>query len=291
MDSTISITPSTETTYYITATNGWPLCDITDSVQVFFVDGAVQVMDDTLICIGSDAFLHAENLVPAVNMTFDWSPNSPDLVENGNTAIASPAASQYYYVTATTDLGCTFTDSVYVTVVNLGAGVYATATPDTIPEGGSSLLEAFPVGYTYEWNPPVNLSDPNAQSTTATVLVTSTYEVTISLGACSVKTPVTIYTREFECGDVYIFVPNAFSPNGDLINDKMFVRGENILEMDFKIFDRWGELVFETADQSVGWDGTFKGEKLDPDVYVYHLKVICVDGQENLIKGNITLMR
>ena len=85
--------------------------------------------------------------------------------------------------------------------------------------------------------------------------------------------------------------PNAFSPNADNVNDVLFVRGENLMEINLKIFDRWGELVFETQDQSVGWDGTFKGEKLDPDVYVYHLTVICVDQTENLIKGNITLMR
>jgi gliding motility-associated-like protein len=291
MDSTISVSPGTEATFYITATNGWPLCDIVDSVQVFFVDGAVEVMDDTTICFGSNVFLHATNLVPSVNMTFDWSPNGSLISESGNIAIGSPASTMYYYVTATTDLGCVFTDSVLVTVINFGSSIYATATPDTIPEGGSSVLEAFPTGYSYVWNPPLFLSNPTSQTTTATVNETSTYEVTITAGSCSTKTSVTIYTREFICGDVYIYVPNAFSPNADNVNDVLFVRGENLMEINLKIFDRWGELVFETQDQSVGWDGTFKGEKLDPDVYVYHLTVKCVDQTENLIKGNITLMR
>jgi gliding motility-associated-like protein len=61
--------------------------------------------------------------------------------------------------------------------------------------------------------------------------------------------------------------------------------------MTLMIFDRWGEKVFESTDQNNGWDGRFKNKPLDPDVYVYHLKVICIDGQENLIKGNITLLR
>lgn len=292
MDSSITVAPGTETTYYITATNGWPLCDITDSVQVFFVDGAVEVMDDTTICYGQDVFLHAENLVPSVNMTFNWSPDSALTTETGNTATASPNSSMCFFLTATTDLGCVFYDTVCVNVVDIaGAGVYATATPDTIPEGGSSVLQAFPAGYSYIWDPPTNLSNPTGQTTTATVDETSTYEVTIFEGSCSVKTSVTIYTREFVCGDVYIYVPNAFSPNGDNVNDVLYVRGENLMEINLKIFDRWGELVFETTDQSIGWDGTFKGKKLDPDVYVYHLTVKCVDQQENLIKGNITLMR
>lgn len=292
MDSVITVSPGTETTYYVTATNGWPLCDIIDSVQVFFVEGAVDVMNDTTICIGTNAFLHAENLVPSVNMTFNWSPDSALVSESGNTALANPSASMYYYVTATTDLGCTYTDSVFVQVVNLNSSMLnATATPDTIPEGGTSTLEVTPTGYTYLWFPPTGLSNPTGQTTTATVDQTTTYEVTVFQGNCQAKTTVTIYTREYVCGDVYIFVPNAFSPNADNVNDKLYVRGENILEMEFKIFDRWGELVFETTDQNIGWDGTFKGELLDPDVYVYHLKVICFDQQENLIKGNITLMR
>ncbi|MBK8926194.1 MAG: gliding motility-associated C-terminal domain-containing protein [Crocinitomicaceae bacterium] len=292
MDSVITVSPGTETTYYVTATNGWPLCNIIDSVQVFFVEGAVDVMDDTTICIGTNAFLHAENLVPSVNMTFNWSPDSALASESGNTAVADPTVSMYYYVTATTDLGCTYTDSVFVNVINLNSSMLnATATPDTIPEGGTSTLLVTPGGYAYLWFPPTGLSNPTGQTTTATVDQTTTYEVTVFEGTCQAKTTVTIYTREYVCGDVYIFVPNAFSPNADNVNDKLYVRGENILEMEFKIFDRWGELVFETTDQSVGWDGTFKGELVDPDVYVYHLKVICFDQQENLIKGNITLMR
>ncbi|MBP9084053.1 MAG: hypothetical protein KBH11_13310, partial [Bacteroidia bacterium] len=106
MDSSITVSPGTQTTYYISASNGWPLCDIIDSVQVYFVDGAVEVMNDTTICGGFDVILHAENLVPSVNMTFDWSPNSEIDLELGNVAVASPNSTMYFYVTATTDLGC-----------------------------------------------------------------------------------------------------------------------------------------------------------------------------------------
>ena len=213
--------------------------------------------------------------------------------EFGNVASASPDSSMYFYITATTDLGCTITDSVWVNVVNINPNsIFATATPDTIPEGGTSTLQAFPAtGFSYSWSPTIGLSDPNAQTTTATIPGTSTYEVTLTQGECSVKTSVTIYTLEYVCGDVYIYVPNAFSPNGDNLNEKVFVRGQNLEEIDFKIFDRWGELVFATTDQAIGWDGTFKGVLLDPDVYVYHLRVVCFDEQENLIKGNITLLR
>jgi gliding motility-associated-like protein len=61
--------------------------------------------------------------------------------------------------------------------------------------------------------------------------------------------------------------------------------------MTFRIFDRWGEMVFESTNPANGWDGSFKGKLCDPDVYDYYLDVICVDGQKNLIKGNITLLK
>ena len=58
-----------------------------------------------------------------------------------------------------------------------------------------------------------------------------------------------------------------------------------------RIFDRWGELVFESYDRLDGWDGTFRGKDMDPDVYDYYLKVTCIDNVESIIKGNVTLLR
>jgi gliding motility-associated-like protein len=93
------------------------------------------------------------------------------------------------------------------------------------------------------------------------------------------------------CGDD-IFIPNAFTPNGDEMNDKLCIRS---LEMQaikiFRIFNRWGELVFETTDINHCWDGYFKGKIVNPDVYVYYAEGICTAGQAKLIKGNVTVVR
>ena len=102
---------------------------------------------------------------------------------------------------------------------------------------------------------------------------------------------VLVTTYEFICEDPYLFVPNAFSPNGANENDILYVRGALIREMVFRIYDRWGELVFESFDRSTGWDGTFRGKPMDPDVYDYYLKVICINDDESIIKGNITLLK
>jgi gliding motility-associated-like protein len=62
-------------------------------------------------------------------------------------------------------------------------------------------------------------------------------------------------------------------------------------KMVLRIYDRWGELVFESFDRADGWDGTFRGKPMDPDTYDYYLKVTCIGGLEEIIKGNVTLMR
>jgi gliding motility-associated-like protein len=102
---------------------------------------------------------------------------------------------------------------------------------------------------------------------------------------------VTVEVRDLLCEDPDIFVPNTFTPNGDGNNDVLLVRGRSIRELEFMVFDRWGEKVFETNDQDRGWDGTFEGKPVDPAVFVYHLTVYCVDGQRFFTKGNVTIVR
>ena len=86
-------------------------------------------------------------------------------------------------------------------------------------------------------------------------------------------------------------VPNAFTPNGDGKNDKVFVRGFGIAQMNFRIYNRWGQLVFESASQSYGWDGRYKGELQPMDAYAYALIVQYGDGTVVNKKGDITLIR
>jgi gliding motility-associated-like protein len=87
-------------------------------------------------------------------------------------------------------------------------------------------------------------------------------------------------------------VANAFSPNGDGQNDIIYVKGYGITELEFRIYNRWGELVFESDDINFGWDGTYKGTNQEMEVYVYTLKAKFKNGTESgLRKGNITLLR
>lgn len=293
-DSTITINPGTSQTYYIQASNASTACAKVDSVQVFYVGDAFELSADTSICLGDTLLLEANALTSVSNVTYQWLPTSSVLLSVDSIAFVSPTNSSYVYVNIQSGL-CTYTDSIYIQVDELNAdSVYALAEPEYAGEGEVVVLSAYPDSstYSYQWFPYYNLDSEYGQTVNAIAgTENQEYVVTVQNGACSVNKTVSYQVYELICGDVYVFVPNAFTPNGDGNNDVLFVRGKNIEEMNFMVFDRWGELVFQSQIQSEGWDGTFKGEALDPDVYVYHLQVICTDGQENLIKGNVTLLK
>ncbi len=95
-----------------------------------------------------------------------------------------------------------------------------------------------------------------------------------------------------------VYIPNAFSPDGDGVNDVMFVQaGENVTNIkQFTILDRWGEQIFnlqnfQPNDPNLGWDGTFRGKQLNPSVFVYLVEVEFIDGEVIIFKGDITLVR
>ncbi|MET6999515.1 gliding motility-associated C-terminal domain-containing protein [Chitinophaga defluvii] len=88
-----------------------------------------------------------------------------------------------------------------------------------------------------------------------------------------------------------IFVPNLFSPNGDGANDVLLVYSTAIAQMEFRVYNQWGQLVFTSKDQRQGWDGTMGGQKQPVGVYVYALRATMQDGTVVNKRGNVTLLR
>ena len=87
------------------------------------------------------------------------------------------------------------------------------------------------------------------------------------------------------------YIPNIFSPNGDNQNDKFSVRSEKIADLHLSIYNRWGNLVFESYDKTVGWDGNYYGKKCEVGVYVYTVYINFTNGQTVEKAGTITLVR
>ncbi|HTF05681.1 MAG TPA: gliding motility-associated C-terminal domain-containing protein, partial [Bacteroidia bacterium] len=191
-----------------------------------------------------------------------------------------------YTCTIVDGAGCTFVSSIVVTGIsslNPDAGIYV-----TITQGQSTMLNGTG-GQNYSWSPNTDLSCTTCQNPIATPTVTTTYTLTVydSLGCFQIDT-VTVFVDIF-CGEV--FVPNAFSPNGDGQNDVLFVRGACIVTMDFYVFNRWGEQVFHSTDLTTGWDGSWRGVPCENAVFNYVLKATLLDATEVEKKGNLSLIK
>jgi len=206
-------------------------------------------------------------------------------VPNPTIPTPTPAHTGMYYITASVGQ-CIAYDSVYV-IVN-PAPVASAGTDKTITLGEYINLYGSG-GPTYSWQPASTLTNAGIANPIAFPTTTTTYTLTVTnIYGCS-DTDNVVITVDYVPTDV--FIPNIFSPNNDGVNDVLYVYGSNIKEMHFKIYNRWGEKVFETETQSSGWDGTFKGKNAAQGVYVYSLKALIVNGDEVNLKGNVSLVR
>jgi gliding motility-associated-like protein len=278
--------------YYIRAGN--TDCSIIDSVLFVFIDPELALVSQDSICVGDVIDVTVNNLNPSISLDYAWAPNSVLLNPgNTNTVQGAPTFSQYIYVTGTSPEGCEVSDSIFINVSDIDSTLVIASASDYITQpGGTVTLFGSPSGLiSYQWSPETGLNAPTNQQTDAVIDEDIIYTLSVSDGICTRDDTVQIKVYEIICEDPYVFVPNAFSPNGDGNNDIMYVRGLYIEKVIFRIFDRWGELVFESNDVSIGWDGTFRGVLLQPDVYDYYLDVTCIGGLKSITKGNITLMR
>ena len=289
-DSTASVTPSVSGWYFVRSLDG--ACVSMDSVQITVSLADPRLLAVGTICTGDIATI--DLLGVEEGSTILWEPASEiDSGQGTGRVQVTPTETTSYSVSVISPVGCTWTGSATVLVSSLtGASIAATASPLIVLPGETSQLQALPgSGVTYSWMPSNLLDDPFIASPIATLQQTTVFTVTISDGVCTKDRSVRVEVRELRCEGPDIFVPYTFTPNGDGQNDVLFVRGRSIERMEFLVFDRWGEKVFETNDPSRGWDGTYEGKPVDPAVFVYHLTAYCIDGQQFFTKGNVTVVR
>jgi gliding motility-associated-like protein len=191
-----------------------------------------------------------------------------------------------YSVTITDQNGCIETCAVLVSSTATAA---ANAGSDVTIEEGEPTMLSGSGGAVYSWQPADQVSCSNCASTIATPTVTTTFVLTVTDSAGCTDVDTVVVTVEIPCDD--IFVPNAFSPNGDGQNDVLFVRGSCIASFTFSVFNRWGELVFKCSDQTIGWDGTWRGEACENAVFTYTLTGALTDGNLFERRGNVSVVR
>ena len=282
---------TTNTIYKVigTTTQG---CKATDSVLVTVKNKfRLNVSTPAKICNGQTSIIKANGAD-----TYIWSPsnglnNTTDSIQN-----AQPNTTTNYQVIASDKVGC-FKDTGYVKItvfpiptveagidrkINVGQSI------DLIPIISSDVTEVI-------WQPTDGLTRNTFPSITVRPNQTTDYTVEAkNVGGCLAKDKVTVFVV---CNGGNVFIPNTFSPNGDGVNDVFYPRGTGLFKIkSFNIFSRWGEKMFEknsfdANDPSFGWDGTFKGTKLTPDVFIYSIEIICSNNTVLLYRGNVALVK
>jgi gliding motility-associated-like protein len=180
------------------------------------------------------------------------------------------------------------TDTLNQTITVFSAPTVNAGLDELINIGETVTLTATGSPGTYSWTPAAYVSCTNCPITSATPPDTTDFIVYVTdqngcIGSDTVRV-IVIFEQ-------VIGVPSAFSPNGNGFNDILLVRGGNIANLQFRIFNRWGELVFESFDQARGWDGTYKGKPENPGVFIYTVDYTFVDGKSGNLKGSVTLIR
>ncbi|MDB5282071.1 MAG: domain containing protein [Bacteroidota bacterium] len=285
--------PPQTTGYTLLVSNG--VCTDTFFEVVKIFRDTLNLQGANAVCAGDTLRLSVSNTLGNQSFTYSWQPVNA-ILSGANTAnpVVDPTQNTTFVVTATDSNGCHYSDSILVNITSTLPNVNAIAVPDTILYGDTAQLNLTTSGSvtSFSWKPDSTLSATNIVNPVADPKQTTTYYVEVSDGnSCKRDDSVTVYVVRTSCAQSNIYIPDAFSPNGDGKNDVLYVRGNEISNLYFAIYDRWGQRVFESRDITKGWDGTFKGKKMDAAVFGYYAEGACPSGEKFLKKGNVTLIR
>lgn len=268
--------PDVDTSYAVSFTNA---CGTSyDTVDVFVIEVDGLVNPDTIICPEGEAVLWATG-----GVSYSWSPTGSLSEPNEQSTIANPTTPTHYYVTITDIYGCSIT---LTTFVDLYDSPIIVVSPEVYAIQGDTVgIWAEGIG-TIVWSPPLYVYcvecaenfvyPPNEMIYTATIT---------DANGCTSSGAVPIYF------DPLIYVPNAFTPNSDQWNNYFQAVTHNIQSFEMVIFNRWGEVVYTTSTVDHAWDGTYNGFRVPDDVYVWQITYVDLKGNENVLRGHVTVLR
>lgn len=290
--SSVSVTPLATTTYTLTVTdaNGCTGTDqVTITVNACTTPTAALSVSANTVCEGTCIDFTDNSTGTPTGWQWAFPGGTPVTSTQQNPANICYNIPGVYPVTliVTNAFG---SDTILMTnYVTVGAQPVVNAGAYTvIAIGNTTQLNATGGTGSWSWSPTTGLSNPSIQNPTASPTVTTTYTVNFTdANGCSGSDTVTVEIIEYYS----IFVPSAFSPNGDGSNEVLFVRGGGIKTLDFLVFDRYGEKVFESTSINDGWDGTLRGKPMNTGIYVYVVKADFYNGTSKTLKGDVTLVR
>ncbi len=195
-----------------------------------------------------------------------------------------------YTITVKDEGGCTKDITVTINRSNATPGSIAPAMVDPICTGSSQVLTASD-GISYQWyRNDVIITGATEKTYTATT--PGRYTVEINDGTCTVKASTAVQLTFQPCQSTEIFVPTAFTPNGNNTNDKLMPMFVNVTQLKyFRVYNRWGQLVYQTSTVGEGWDGVFKGVRQAMETFSWVLECVDNNGKTHKRSGKSILIR
>lgn len=276
------VAPTQTTTYVMTVTDLGTACIEVDSIVVNVLQPIIpQIIDDLTICEGDEVQLTAEG-----GDYYEWTPSIGLSDSEIADPIASPTSTTTYNVNISNDC---FDADASVTVEVLPLPFVDAGEPGLINIGETLTLQG-QSEYGFSWSPLEGiLSSPMDATPLVQPLSSTTYYLTvISPNGCIAEDSTFVEVTN----NIFLLLPNAFSPNGDGVNDILYMNHAGIKELyRFSIWNRWGELVFTTTDMSRGWDGLYNGKEQPISAFAYAIDALSWEEINIIEKGNITLIR
>ena len=262
-------------------------CNDVDSVRVLvYPVPTLSVSDDQTICGGQSVQLQA---ITDGAEEIQWVPTELVDEENSLNTVVQPLETTTYTIHVANGFGCANHASVTVFVQPYPEIYRSPITEDTVLYLGDEipLLVNSSNESHYTWTPGEFLSCDTCTTVIASPNKDITYYAVITDGCYENTEQFTIYVI-----DPYIIsVPDVFTPNNDGVNDIIYVRGQGIQELiEFRIYNRWGNMVYMSNDINDGWDGYYKGKLQNTDIYTYVVRIITERGREIEQKGTFHLL-
>jgi len=274
-------------TYYVTVTDGY--CSSVDSINVTIQNYS----DATILPVGP----YCDNDIPTNLIAADpggiWTGTGVNATGLFTPSSAGAGTHQIIY---TITGNCGDADTIDILIYDSPKAIMgSTSESCNGAEDGTARIDSLYGGtqpYTILWTNIGGTGTIPNDTTFIYPVAPGSYTVVISdSNGCTLNTSVIVDGSLEDCYTPDIYIPNIFSPNGDGNNDILYVYGHGITVFDFKIYDRWGEKIFESKTQTNGWDGTYRNTKLDPAVFVYYFKAELNNGETIKLTGNITLTK
>ncbi|MBI1836544.1 MAG: gliding motility-associated C-terminal domain-containing protein [Flavobacteriia bacterium] len=274
----VLVSPDFNMYYYCDFTNACGT--IRDSVFMKIQIPVITAGNDTIICPGDKALVWANG-----GINYQWFPMNSVDNQFGQTTFVHPNINTNYFVLGTDIYGCT--DTAFVEV-DLYPQIYIQACPDIYAFQGDvvTLYANTNIGGTYTWSPSEHLSCVNCMTPSANPNQNYTYTVTLTDShGCIATDDVKIFY------DGILYVPNTFTPDGNMFNNVFKAIGGNIISFKMEIFNRWGELIFSSNSMDESWDGTYNGLPCPIGTYTWKIEYSDYNNSRKMLVGHVNIVK